>query len=624
MHGPRPPHPPREDRLPSAHPRARGGTLQGARGTLDGDAASLRTAPAPDGDAASRGTGPAPVGPRRRPGVPAVLAGAALAVGVVVALLPLLIFPTVLSQDGPAHVAGAWVLLHSGDGDATGAVLREHYRADLTPVPNMLTTLVLTALLPLAGPDGAEKLLVAGLVLGLVGALACTVRALDRRAWWLAAAALPLAGSHLVAYGFYNFVLGVIGALLVLAVALRRRDGWRVRAAAGLAALLVLTWGAHLLPWVFAAGSVLALAAVRTAGAVRDGGAVAAVRRHAVPVLLAVLPSGALTARYLATGEGPPAEGEVVPSPERVRELLTGLRPFVTGWGDERLPALGTVVVLAVLAAVALRRARPGGPGLGAERATVALLLAGVTVVYWLTPDRLGEDFGFLAARLAWFPPLLLVLWAATRAPGPRAGAVATVLLVTAASAATLARLPAQAAAAEEVGELLALAEQVPAGSTVAVLQYDRSVAWPGTGSPDPLRHESSRLAVRAGGVDVGHYEAVHDYFQVRFDGAPSLRQRLDADPGQRGLERVPPVVDLSAVRGDLDAVVVLGLARAGDEVQQAERTRAVTEELAAHYAQVATSPSGLAVLWRAAPASGQTAGGGSAAVPQSGPVGSG
>jgi hypothetical protein len=34
------------------------------------------------------------------------------------------------------------------------------------------------------------------------------VRALDRRAWWLAAAALPFAGSHLVAYGFYNFVLG--------------------------------------------------------------------------------------------------------------------------------------------------------------------------------------------------------------------------------------------------------------------------------------------------------------------------------------------------------------------------------------------------------------------------------
>jgi hypothetical protein len=559
----------------------------------------------------------APVRPRRRPPVPAAVAGAALAVGVVVQLLPLVLFPTVLSQDGPAHVAGAWVLLHSGDGDATGAVLREHYLADLTPVPNMLATLLLAALLPLAGPDGAEKVLVAGLVLGLVAALACVVRAVDRRAWWLAAAALPFAGSNLAAYGFYNFQLGVIGALLVLAVALRRRDRWRVPAAAGLAGLLVLTWSAHLLPWVFAAGSVLVLAAVRTAGAVRGGQPVpAAVGRHAVPVLLAVLPSGALTARYLATGEGPPAEGRVVLSPVRLEELLTGLRPFVTGWGDERLPALATVVVLAVLAAAALRRARPGGPGLGAERVTLGLLLAGVTAIYCLTPDRLSADFGFLAARLAWFPPLLLVVWAATRPPGPRVGAVATVLLVAVASAATLVRLPAQTAAADEVAELLALAEQVPPGSTVAVLQYDRSVASAGTGSPDPLRHESSRLAVRAEGVDVGHYEAVHDYFQVRFDGPPYLRQRLDADPQLRGLERIPPVVDLPAVRGDLDAVVVLGLERADAEVRRAEGPRAVTAELSSHYTAVATSPSGLAVLWRADPASGQTAGGGIAAVP--------
>ncbi|WNV74564.1 hypothetical protein [Geodermatophilus sp. DSM 44513] len=552
------------------------------------------------------------------------MAGGALGVGVVVALLPLVLFPTVLSQDGPAHVASAWVLLRGGDDDATGAVLREHYRTDLTPVPNMLATLLLTALLPLAGPDGAEKLLVAGLVLGLVGALAAAVRAVDRRAWWLAAAALPLTGSHLVAYGFYNFVLGVIGALLVLAVVLRRPDGWRVGAAAGLAGLLLLTWSAHLLPWVFAAGSALVLAAVRTAVAARAAGRLPAARRHAVPVLLAVAPSAALTAGYLASGEGPPADADVRPRAERVLELLTGLRPYVTGWGEERPAAQVTVVLLAVLAAAALRRARPGGPGRRAERVALGLLLVGVTGVHWLTPGRLSEDFGFLPDRLAWFPPLLLVLWAATRAPGPRVAAAATVLLVTAASAAALARLPAQAAAAGEVGELLALAEHVPAGSTVAVLQYDRSVVWPGRGSPDPLRHESSRLAVRAGGVDLGHYEAVYDYFQVRFTGAPSLRQRLDADPDVRGLEQIPPAVDLPAVRGELDAVVVLGLARADADVRRTQGARAVTEELAAHYSAVATSPSGLAVLWRAERGSGETARSGSAAAPRSGPIGPG
>ena len=68
-------------------------------------------------------TGPSSAPAPSRPSVPAVVAGVALALGVVVQLMPLLLFPTVLSQDGPAHVAGAWVLLNVGDDDATGAVL---------------------------------------------------------------------------------------------------------------------------------------------------------------------------------------------------------------------------------------------------------------------------------------------------------------------------------------------------------------------------------------------------------------------------------------------------------------------------------------------------------------------
>src|SRR3712207_4420151 len=160
---------------PTRPSQAQGGALDGASSTPRRLGALAWRRPS----AVAPGSG----GRRRRPSAPAVVAGVALGLGVVVQLLPLLLFPTVLSQDGPAHVAGAWVLLHVGDDDATGAVLAEHYRTDLTPVPNMLATLLLAGLLPLAGPDGAERLLVAGLVLGLVGATLAAVRALDRRRW---------------------------------------------------------------------------------------------------------------------------------------------------------------------------------------------------------------------------------------------------------------------------------------------------------------------------------------------------------------------------------------------------------------------------------------------------------
>ena len=88
--------------------------------------------------------------------------------GLAVQLAPLVLLPLVLTQDGPAHVAGAWVLLHHGDDGSLGELLRTHYEVDLTPVPNMLTTLALAALLTVLQPDVAEKVLVGGFVVVLV------------------------------------------------------------------------------------------------------------------------------------------------------------------------------------------------------------------------------------------------------------------------------------------------------------------------------------------------------------------------------------------------------------------------------------------------------------------------
>ncbi|MGY1824145.1 hypothetical protein [Geodermatophilus sp. SYSU D00079] len=519
-------------------------------------------------------------------------------------LYPLLALSTVPTQDGPAHLAGAWVLLHSGDDDAVGALLREQYRLDLTPVPNMLTTLALAGLLTLVGPDTAERLLVAAVVVGLVAALAYAARGVSRRAWWLGAAALPFAGSHLLSYGFYNFALGVVGALLLLGVALRRRAGWSPAAVAVLAVLAVLTWTAHLLPWVVGVGGVLLLAVARAAAGVRGGqDARSALARDVVPVVVAVLPSGVLTVVYLVGGDGPPATPEGGPSAERLLDLLRGAQPFVTEWGSAGAPAavgaaaaVATAVLL-VLGVLALRR----GPGSGPERAALGLLLAGAVLAAWLTPQRLGADFGFLAERVAWFPPLLLALWVATRPPGRRGTAVAVVVLVTAASVGALARFPAQRAAVAEAEELLSVAAAIPPAATLVVLRYSRSAVAAVPRAPDPMRHESSRLAVQAGGADVGLYEAAYPYFQVSFE-EPALWRRMTADLG--GLERVPPAVRLETVRGDLDVVVVVGLDRATEQVRDSPHTRAVRTELSAHYTRVATSaPTGLVQVWRADPA---------------------
>jgi hypothetical protein len=321
------------------------------------------------------------------------------------------------------------------------------------------------------------------------------------------------------------------------------------------------------------------------------------VRRHVLPVVLAGLPAAALTAVYLASGSRPAGAPVGGPSPARVVELVTGVHPLVAASWWEVVPA---VVTVATVCWLALR----GGPARGprADRLALTVLLAGCALGTVVVPDRLGTDFGYLPERLSWFPLLLLVLLAAAREHPAAARRGAVVVLVLASGAIAAARLPAQLSAARDERELLSLAGDVAPGSTLVLLRYARSevpAALPGPRFPDPLRHAAGRLAVHAGAADVGLYEAATPYFQVAFTPDGDLWRLLD--PGREQLEQVPPAVDLAAVRGRLDYVVVVGRDRATPGVRAAPATAAVQEELRAHYRRVATSsPTGFAELWRA------------------------
>ncbi|MDP9433705.1 MAG: hypothetical protein M3P93_00275, partial [Actinomycetota bacterium] len=185
---------------------------------------------------------------------------AVLAAAVAVELVVLALLPRVVTTDGPGHVLGGWVMAHPDD-----PFLSRFYEVDLTPVPNLLATVVLAGLLRLTDPDLAEKLLVAGYVVLLPLALRYALRGVDARSGWLAVVALPFTAGYLFLYGFYNYCVGVALSLLVAGLALRRRDGWSWPAAAALSGLMLLTWTAHLLPALIAGLLVAVLALTRTA-----------------------------------------------------------------------------------------------------------------------------------------------------------------------------------------------------------------------------------------------------------------------------------------------------------------------------------------------------------------------
>jgi hypothetical protein len=527
-----------------------------------------------------------------------------LLAGLAVQLAPLLLRPLVLTQDGPAHLAGAWVLLHHGDDGPLGQLLREHYEVDLSPVPNMLATLLLAGLLLVVGPGLAEKVLLAGFVVLLLAGLRYALRGVDRRAGWLAAAALPLAGSQLVVYGFYNFCLGTALALVAVGLGLRRRSGWDVRGTVSLVAVLALTWTTHLLPWAGAAALLGALAVARSVVGLRSGQPVAQVAaRHLAGPALAVLPTLVLSVRYVLGSETAPGEAVGGVSWSRLGALVTLAKPLVVASWWELLPAVLVAATLGALGLAASRRADPVAPADAPARAD-RLVLGTATLLsaaaFLLTPSRLGDDYGFLPERLAWFPPLLLTLFCATRLPDRRRTAqLAAGVLVVAASAAVLVRLPTELRDQRYAAEVMSVAADLPAGSTFAVLRfsgYEAALA-PLDKEPNPLRHLSSRLAVEVGGVDIGHYEAVYPYFQVRFrDG--SVRSAVDHRLEQ--LDQVPPSVDLLDAGGRLDAVLVVGLDDAEPWVRDARRTAHVLDHLRAGYEEVAVSgPDGHVSVWR-------------------------
>jgi hypothetical protein len=489
--------------------------------------------------------------------------------------------------DGPAHLLGAQVLAHWH----SAPIYHHYYRLSAFPTPNLVAGVVLAGLVRLIGLRGAGTTILIACAIGLPLALRHAVTTVRPYAGWTGIVALPFAFNYLYGYGFYNFCLGLSLCLCCVGAMLRAAPEWSGGGVARVGALLVATWFTHLVAF---GAAVVFLAAVAACGP-------SGPRRFRGP-LLVLAPGVVLTAGYLAhTSQGgrPHWSGPV--------GLLFGLlslhAPLVTYSRVENVVGAGLAVALAVVAV----RTR-GYVGATARRwesraAGVAALAMGL--LYLVAPENLGIDFGLINERLSLFPVLFGLLWLLTR-PLP---ARATAITVGSALFATLAlgavRVPELRREDRLAVEYLSASRFLRPGSTLVALRFaefnpdaGRNRHW------DPLRHLSSTLAAEEGSVDVGHYEAVFDYFPAAFRPDRDLRHAID--PELTGLERVPPLVDLDAattVDGrPIDYVLVVGGPRvqAGVDAQALAATHAF---LGRRYVRVGvTAPTGQVEVWAALP----------------------
>lgn len=464
---------------------------------------------------------------RRAPDRPSAILDALFWGPVLLAAIWIVVWPP-LTVDGPAHLLGATAWADHGD-----AIYREYYEIDTFPTPNLAGTALLGALVKVGSLRFAETVMLLLAGLGPPLALRYAIRAVRPESAWLAIAGLPLSFGYLYFYGFWNYCLAIALALVCVGLILRVAPSWSPRSSAVVAAVLTLTWLTHLVPFVAAALFLAAVVATGPRG-----------RQSIVIPALTLLPAAVLSVAYLLhtdSGDGPTWTNPIG------RALgLVSLHTTVTTYTRLEDAVAGVLAVVLLGLGLVARRLVPGAPA-ASRAAGLAALAAAVLVL--VTPTKFGIDFGLIDERLAVFPVLFGVLWLAARPFDPTIAlraAVALVVVTVALAGVRVSKLNDYDGLADEY---LSAGRFIDDGSVLVALRFaslgpdaGRNAAW------DPTRHLASELAAQKHSIDVGHYEAVLDYFTARFR-EPSLRDAID--PGYYGLEQVPASVDLPAYRSE-------------------------------------------------------------------------
>lgn len=413
-------------------------------------------------------------------------------------------FPT---TDGPAHVYNAGIILDLLTGLDHVSRFAQYFELHPRPVPNWIGHAVLAVLLTVFPPAAAEKLLVSGYVVLLLGGLRYLVRSVKPGGGWLAFLGLPLVYHWPLQMGFYNFSYGLALFLVAIGFWWRRRAGLTLRGVFGLNAVLLLCYFSHIVPHVLA---LAAIAVLWLVGVRRRAG-----RRDTLTVL-ALAPQLALTLWFVWAQGG--------------RVAQVGDRPFDVTWpylrrlevlctfsGDQIwfgvavASLFGALIVLTVLKENVCREG--GRLRLRCGEVDGFLLLAILlAVVYFVAPDALSGG-NLLQGRLSLFPYLALIPWFSARWGKPGTAVILGLLTL-----ATLWNAHVQARwyrlLERETQTFLDGLEAVPRDARIVALLFDR------TGPAERvavLSHTIGYAALERRLLDWDNYEARTNYFPVRF-----------------------------------------------------------------------------------------------------------
>jgi len=437
----------------------------------------------------------------------------ALALALAPALAAVWTHPGFVTQDGPAHLYNAHVLLHASD-----PPFRRAFSVRREPLPNWAGHATLMALAAAFPPRTADRLMTTLTLAGLASATLWLRRRVSGERGDRLASVLSAVLAMNVAWllGFSGFLLGACLFPVTLGVWWAGRDaGFSARRAGALAGLTALGYFCHLVSLGLTAFGLVVLE-LFTPG--RSRGARAAATGLG---LLPLLPLGAVYLALMRRGGGIAPEWKQLRDPFSPRAWFAQLawvdpvslarKDALPLWDGAASPWFGLAAPVLWVAAgltLAVLATRPARETRGWSVLAAALLVGGAA-----GPDTLGPSHGdYLQQRvvLLGLVALVPVLRLETTGRLGRAAAFALTgaLAVQSAFVWDYARVSERTA-----GAVLRAAGAVGTDRRVASLLIGIKTRF----RANPLLHADCALGVGTGNVIWGNYETRFYYFPVRF-----------------------------------------------------------------------------------------------------------
>jgi len=528
---------------------------------------------------------------------------------VVIHLIPLWAFPYTPSQDGPAHIHNAKVILEYDHPDRT--VFRDYYVLNKEPVPNWFGHLLLAALMVLMPVLMAEKLFLTLYVIGLPVSVRYTLRAIRPESGFLAFLSFPFIYNYLFHMGNYSFCLGLPMFFLFFGYWFKHQEQFVWKKTAVLALLSLLLYFCHIVAlgmgYVAVALLTIWLTIIQLTRQARqrrfDGRAVwRAFQARTVRPLCAVVPTLILIAVFLI-----PRHSKVM-TPEDNWWLVNGLfsmYSIVSHNADLRWLAGAFMLVFVaisfrLLIAKTVHRDLNQWDGLLLVAAAFVVIYFAAPETHLVSPNGMSGG-GYIARRLNLFPYLAMILWFAAQSYGEivkrgvriAASSIACVFLAF--------HTMSYSEINEYLEEYLSGMNLVEPNTTLLPLTFSPN-GLGGDGRPlsdkvGVFLHASGHIAAQRHIVHLDNYEADMGYFPTLFRDELNPYRHISIDDM---LEGTPPRVDFltypARTGGEVDYVLVW---QVREEQRELEDTRSIFEQLDKGYEAIFSSPRGFMQLYR-------------------------